>query len=143
MAKKKHVYEEVKQMEMKVLGFNIFPLVIWIFNLMPDSWRKSLISKKNAPRQGSGPALKDIFDLTGESPYEKEEIVPGRLWVVTHMKEEAGVTRQEKKRQVKALGWDPTSTKFQERCLEGAAPRRRRQTPSSVAARGHPHDGMG
>ena len=47
-------------MEWRVLGFNISLLMIFLFNLIPDSWRKSLMRK---PKPGV--VLKDIFDLTG------------------------------------------------------------------------------
>ena len=106
-------------MEMKVLGFNIFPLMIWIFNLIPDSWRKSMMSKQNAPKPG--PLLRDIFDLRGESPYEKEEVIPGKVWSVTYRCEDGGVTREDKKNEAKAFGMDPSSVVFQRKCLEGAA----------------------
>merc|ERR1711874_842524 len=78
-----------------MLGFNIFPIIIRLFNLLPNSWRKSMMSKQNAPKPGV--VLKDIFDLTGESPYEKEEVVPGKVWAVTYRFEEAGVTRESSK----------------------------------------------
>ena len=100
-------------MEMKVLGLDIFPLITWTYGVIPDSWRKSLISKKNAPV--SDQPLRDIFDLTGEFPYEKEEVVPGKVWMVTYMCEESGITSEEKKKQSKALGWNPASEKFQEK----------------------------
>ena len=119
MEKEKPAYEEVKRMEMKVLGLDIFPLITWTYGVIPDSWRKSLISKKNAPV--SDQPLRDIFDLTGEFPYEKEEVVPGKVWMVTYMCEESGITSEEKKKQSKALGWNPASEKFQEKCLEGAS----------------------
>ena len=80
MGSTKLAYQEVEKMEMKVMGFNIFPFIIWVFNLLPDSWRKSMMSKQNAPKPG--PLLRDIFDLAGESPYEKEEVVPGKVWAV-------------------------------------------------------------
>ena len=106
-------------MEMKVLGFNIFPLMIWIFNLIPDSWRKSMMSKQNAPKPG--PLLRDMFDLRGESPYEKEEVIPGKVWSVTYRCEDGGVTREDRKKEAKAFGMDPSSAVFQRKCLEGAA----------------------
>ena len=105
-------------MEMKVLGFNIFPLIIFLFNLIPDSWRKSMMSKQNAPKPKV--VLKDIFDLTGEDPYEKEEVVPGKLWVVTYKFEDAGATREESKQEAKAFGMDPSSAEFRRKCLEAA-----------------------
>ena len=37
-------YEEVERMQLKVFGINIFPLLVWIFNIIPDSWRRSWIS---------------------------------------------------------------------------------------------------
>ena len=106
-------------MEMKVLGFNIFPLLIFFFNLIPDSWRKSMMSKQNAPKPGV--ALKDIYDLTGENPYETEELVPGKVWVVTYTTEDAGATREAAKNEAKAFGMDPTSPEFRKKVLEAAA----------------------
>ena len=106
-------------MEMKVLGINIFPLIIFLFNLIPDSWRKSMMSKQNAPKPKM--VLKDIFDLTGEDPYEKEEVVPGKLWAVTYKFEDAGATREEAKQEAKAFGMDPSSAEFRRKCLEAAA----------------------
>ena len=106
-------------MEMKMLGFNIFPIIIRLFNLLPNSWRKSMTSKQNAPKPGV--VLKDIFDLTGESPYEKEEVVPGKVWAVTYRFEEAGVTRESSKKEAKAFGMDPSSAVFQKNVLDAAA----------------------
>ena len=114
-------YQEVERMEMKVFGFNIFPLLVWIFNIIPDSWRRSLISKKNAPKSPPGSALKDIFDLTGGFPYEKEEVIPGKLWAVTHRFEEGGLTRETQKKAAKALQGNPATEEFKAKCLEGAA----------------------
>lgn len=106
-------------MEWRVLGFNIFPLMIFLFNLIPDSWRKSMMSKQNAPKPGV--LLKDIYDLTGGSPYEKEEVVPGKVWAVTYKFEDAGATREEAKNEAKVFGMDPSSEKFQKNVLEAAA----------------------
>ena len=103
----------------RVLGFNIFPLMIFLFNLLPDSWRKSMMSKQNAPKPGS--VLKDIYDLTGESPYQTEEVVAGKVWAVTYKSEDAGVTREEAKNEAKAFGMDPTSPEFRKKVLEAAA----------------------
>ena len=114
-------YEEVERMQLKVFGINIFPLLVWIFNIIPDSWRRIWISKKNAPRSTPGSELKDIFDLTGGFPYEKEEVIPGKLWAVTYRFEEGGMTRESKKREAKALQWNPASPEFQEKCLEAAS----------------------
>ena len=106
-------------MEMKVMGFNIFPMITWMFNHIPDSWRKSMMSKQNAPKPGQ--ALKDIYDLAGESPYEKEEVIPGKVWAITYRTEDAGVTRESAKNEAKAFGMDPLSEEFQRKCLEAAA----------------------
>jgi len=119
MTKERPIYEEVEPMEMKVLGFNIFPLIVFLFNLIPDSWRKSMMSKQNAPKPKV--LLRDIFDLTGESPYEKEEVVPGKVWAVTYKCEDAGSTREDAKNEAKAFGMDPTSAEFKRKCLEAAA----------------------
>jgi len=108
-------------MQMKVLGFNIFPLIIWIFNLIPDSWRKSMMSKQNAPKPGFVEGLKDIFDLAGEFPYEKEELVAGKVWTVTYKSEDPGLTRESAKNEAKAFGMEPTSAEFQKKVLESAA----------------------
>ena len=106
-------------MEWRVLGFNIFPLMIFLFNLIPDSWRKSMMSKQNAPKPGV--LLKDIYDLTGENPYETEELVPDKVWVITYKTEDAGATREEAKNEAKVFGMDPTSAEFRRKVLEAAA----------------------
>ena len=33
-------------MKMKVLGFNIFPIICWLMGLLPDQTRKNLVTKE-------------------------------------------------------------------------------------------------
>ena len=100
MVKPKPLHVEVKPLEKKVLGFNIFPAIFWMFSKMPDEMRRSAMSKTNAPKPGK-PA-RDMFDISGESPYETEEVVPGKLWAVTYRHEDKGSTDPDTKKQMKA-----------------------------------------
>merc|ERR1719464_1312382 len=52
-------------------------------NLMPESMRRSTITKKNAPNPKK--TIKDLYDLNGTTPYKTKEIVPGKLWEITYM----------------------------------------------------------
>ena len=128
MVKLTPLHVDVKPMEWKVLGVNIFPAIFWMFNKMPDEMRRSAMSKTNAPKPGK--MSRDMFDITGESPYEKEEVVPGKVWVVTYRHEDKGATDKDTKNQMKAFGMDPTAVSYQARCLEAAA----RHGPDAVAA---------
>ena len=58
--------------------------------------------------------------MAGESPYEKEEVVPGKLWAITYRHEDKGCTDKETKKQMKAFGMDPTSESYQNKCLSAA-----------------------
>ena len=129
MVKHKPLHVDVPPMEWKVLGCNIFPAIFWMFNKMPEEMRRSTLTKTNAPKPGKPPS-RDMFDLTGEDPYEKEEVVPGKVWAVTYRHEDKGCTDKETKKQMKAFGMDPTAESYQARCLEAAG----RIGPEMVAA---------
>merc|ERR1719336_980100 len=121
MVKLKPLHVKVEPMVWKMMGINIFPAVTWIMRKMPTSMRKNTLSKMNAPKPDSERKFpRDIFDLTGESPYEKEEIVPGKVWSVTYTYEDVGDTDKDTKKQGKAFGWDPNSKDFKKKCLDGA-----------------------
>ena len=119
MVRPKPLHVDVKPIKKKVLGFNVFPAIFWIFSKMPDKMRRSAMTKTNAPKPGK-PA-RDMFDITGESPYEKEEVVPGKLWAVTYRHEDKGSIDKDTKKQMKALGMDPTAESYQGKCLKAAA----------------------
>ena len=119
MVKPKPFHVDVKPMEKKVLGFNVFPAMFWMFSKMPDEMRRSAMTKTNAPKPGK-PA-RDMFDISGETPYEKEEVVPGKVWAVTYRHEDKGSTDKDTKKQMKAFGMDPTAESYQAKCLEAAA----------------------
>ena len=59
--------------------------------------------------------------IAGESPYEVEEVVAGKVWAVTYTQEDWGATDRDTKDQMKAFGMDPTVGTFQEKCLAAAA----------------------
>ena len=122
MVKLKPLHVKVEPMVWKMMGINIFPAVTWIMRKMPTSMRRNTLSKMNAPKPDSERKFpRDIFDLTGESPYEKEEVVPGKVWSVTYTFEDVGDTDRESKKQMKAFGWDPNAEEFKKKCLDGAA----------------------
>ena len=112
------LHVQLKPIEWKVMGINIYPAIIWMFNNMPEEMRRSALAKTNAPRPGS--QTRDMFDITGESPYEREEVVPGKVWVVTYRHEDKGSTDTETKKQMAAFGMDPTSASFQSSSLAAA-----------------------
>ena len=122
MVKPKPLHVKVEPLKWKVLGINIFPAVSWLMRKLPDGMRKSTLSSMNAPKPDSERKFpRDLFDLTGKSPYKKEEVVPGKVWVVTYTYEDVGDTDKESKKQMKAFGWDPNSEDFKKKCLDGAA----------------------
>ena len=114
----KPLHIQPKPIQWKVLGINIYSALIWMFNKMPEEIRRSALSKTNAPKPGC--QSRDMFDITGESPYEKEEVVPGKVWVVTYRHEDKGSTDKETKKQMTSFGMDPTSKSFQSSSLAAA-----------------------
>jgi len=116
--KLKRVHVEVEQMEMKVMGINIFPLIIFMFRIMPDGMRKQTVTKQNAPKPGASP--RDKYDCTGESPYETEEVKPGKIWQVKYYTEVMSITKSGAKEKAKAFGMDPSNETFRRKCVKGA-----------------------
>ena len=122
MVKPRPLHVQVEPMVWKVMGINIFPAVTWIMRRLPDTMRRNTVSQMNAPKPDSQRKFpRDLFDLTGESPYEREEVVPGKVWSVTYTFEDVGDTDRDSKKQMKAFGWDPTDQHFKKKCLDGAA----------------------
>ena len=74
---------------------------------------------QNAPNPKK--TIKDLYDLNGTTPYKTKEIVPGKLWEITYMFENSARFDEEKKNQLKAMGWDYSSETFKRKILEGAA----------------------
>ena len=48
MTRPRPFHVKVAPMEMKVLGVNIFPAIVFMFNMMPDGIRKSTVTKQVA-----------------------------------------------------------------------------------------------
>ena len=109
----------IEPMKIKVGPFNILPAMAGAYKLMPVSWAHKAYVKQNAPDPNKLP--RDLHDLTGESPYTMEEVVPGRLWEVTYLTENMAMTDKKTKDGMKVLGIDPTSEEFKEKALAGAA----------------------
>ena len=74
---------------------------------------------QNAPNPKK--TIKDLYDLNGTTPYKTKEIVPGKLWEITYTFENSARFDEEKKNQVKSMGWDYSSETFKRKILEGAA----------------------
>jgi len=116
--KPKKLHVMVEPMKMKVMGINIMPMIITVYNLMPTSMRKSSITKKNAPKPNKAP--KDLYDLNGSSPYKTEEIVPGKLWEIVYTYENSGRIDVDVKKQARAM-FDANSEEGRRKILVGAA----------------------
>ena len=69
--KKFHV--DIDPLEKKVLGINILPLFIFLMRLLPESMRRKMVTKQNAPTADQG---RDLYDCTGKTPYNIEEVKP-------------------------------------------------------------------
>ena len=110
---------EIEPAEMRIKGFNILPTLTKIYNTIPDKWRKKAISKQNAPNPDKLP--RDIYDLTKESPYETEEVLPGRLWAVIYTYEDYGLTDKKTRQMMALMGIDPQSEKFRTKVVDLAA----------------------
>lgn len=119
MTRCKPFHVKVAPMEMKVLGFNIFPAIVFMFDLMPESMRRSTLAKQDAPKPGK--VARDLYDVTGETPYKIEELKPGKLWQVTYTFENMSLTDKAAKEEGKAFGMDPTAESYRSKCLEAAA----------------------
>jgi len=118
--KVKQFHVDVEPMEMKVMGINIFPILCFMFRSVPDGWRKSMITKQNAPKPGKAP-LRDRYDCTGKSPYTTKEIKPGQIWQVQFDMENFGFTDKASKEEAKVMGMDPTTEKSQKTSMLAAA----------------------
>ena len=110
---------EIEPAEMRIKGFNILPTMMKIYNTIPDKWRRKAINKQNAPNPNKMP--RDIYDLEKQSPYETEEVIPGRLWAVDYTYEDFGFTDKKTRQMSAMLGVDPQSEKFRTRVVELAA----------------------
>jgi len=118
--KMKPFHVDIKPVKMMKMGFDIFPLIHFMMSVMPDSMRKSSVTKQNAPKSG-GEAIRDRFDLTGKTPYKIEELKPGKIWQVTYDTENKSLTSKKAKEEAKAFGMDPSDEAYQEKCLKAAA----------------------
>lgn len=108
--KPKKLHVEVEPMKMKVMGINIWPLLVTMNNLMPEGMRKNAVTKQNAPKPGK--IVKDLYDLNGTSPYKTEKIVPGKVWEIIYIHENTGRTDADAKKQMKDFfGLDPKCCK--------------------------------
>ena len=87
---------DIEPMEMKVMGINMIPIIGKVFNMMPKNMRKKTICKFNAPNPDTNP--RDLHDVTGENPYETEEIVEGKVWLVKYTQENTGMTDEKEKK---------------------------------------------
>jgi len=110
---------DIEPMEMKVMGINMIPIIGKVFNMMPKNMRKKTICKFNAPNPDTNP--RDLHDVTGENPYETEEIVEGKVWLVKYTQENTGMTDEKEKKAGKMMGMDPMSEVWETKCLAGAA----------------------
>ena len=110
---------EVEPPEIKMMGFNIMPVISGVFNMMPTTMRKKMLCKMNAPNPDK--YHRDLHDIAGENPYETEEIEEGRVWTITYTQENLGMTDDKQKKGAKLFGWDPMSESFETKCLAGAA----------------------
>lgn len=109
---------DVPPAEMKVMGMNLIPFLAWIHRIMPDSWRKSAMSKQNAPDISD--LAKDLHDFNGESPYKTEEVVPDKVWSVTYTFEDKSMCNEKAREMMAAFGMDLRSEEFKNKVLEGA-----------------------
>ena len=114
--KKFHV--DIDPLEKKVLGINILPLFIFLMRLLPESMRRKMVTKQNAPTADQG---RDLYDCTGKTPYNIKEIKPGTIWQVEYIMEQTTLTNKEAKLKAKEFGLDPNSKDYQEKCLQAAA----------------------
>jgi len=119
MMRSKPFHVKVDPMEMKVLGVNIFPAIVFMFNIMPEGMRRSILAKQDAPKPGN--VSRDLYDVTGETPYKIDELKPGKLWQVTYSYENKALTDKAAKEEAKGFGMDPTSEAFHDKCLKAAA----------------------
>ena len=110
---------DIDPMKIKAGPFNILPAMAKAMRLMPTSWAQKAYVKQNAPDPTK--FTRDLHDLTGENPYTMEEVVPGRLWVVTYLTENMAMTDRKTKDGMRFLGIDPTSEVFKKKALAGAA----------------------
>ena len=110
---------DVPPAEIKMMGFNIVPVMSGFFNVMPTFMRKKMLSKMNAPNPDK--YHRDLHDIAGENPYETEEIVKGKVWSITYTQENLGMTDESQKQGAKLFGFDPMSESFETKCLAGAA----------------------
>ena len=46
MSYPKKLHVKVDSMKMKIMGFNIMPIMVMMMNLMPESMRRSTVTKK-------------------------------------------------------------------------------------------------
>ena len=46
MSQPKKFHVKVDSMKMKIMGFNIMPIMVMMMNLMPESMRRSTVTKK-------------------------------------------------------------------------------------------------
>ena len=89
------------------------------FRMMSEE-RRAAISAKNAPNVHKLP--RDLHDLTGETPYSIEDVVPGKVWSVTYTLDSGMLSRDPKLMDLrKKMGWDLTSETFRKQVLEGAS----------------------
>ena len=109
----------VETWKMKIGGVNVAPTVVKMFNMTPEKMRHKMISKGNAPKLDKLP--KDLYDITGDDPYSKEEIVKDRVWMVTHFHQNGMIVDKAAAAGMKMLGIDPTNEISKAKMLEGAA----------------------
>ena len=110
---------DIEPMKMKVGPFNILPAMVGAIKLMPTRWARKGYVKANAPDPNK--FTKDLHDICGENPYTTVEVIPGRMWEVTYLTENMGMTDKKTMDGMKMLGIDPTSEVFKEKALAGAA----------------------
>ena len=110
---------EIEPAEMKIKGLNVLPIMTKMYNLIPDKWRRNAITKQNAPSPDKLP--RDMYDMTKESPYKTEEVIPGRLWAVDYTYEDSSFTNKKARQASASMGLDPNSEKFRIKVVELAA----------------------